>query len=57
MQRPRRHFMRRTLRVSGSVAPLLLVLAACAAQRPVLYPNSKLEEAGPAASQADIEGR
>ena len=33
----------------------LLVLSACAQQRPVLYPNYYLEEVGKEAAQADID--
>jgi outer membrane lipoprotein SlyB len=41
----------RILLVAGIVASIL----ACAAKRPVLYPEARLEEAGPAASQQDID--
>lgn len=40
-----------------SVAPMLLAasLAGCAASRPVLYPNSKLNQSGPAVSKLAVE--
>jgi hypothetical protein len=42
----------------GSLAPLAaaaLLVSACASARPVLYPNEKLREVGPAAAQADVD--
>ncbi len=41
----------RVLLVGGVVASSL----ACAAQRPVLYPNARLQEVGAAAAQRDID--
>ena len=41
----------RVLLVSGVVASSL----ACAAKRPVLYPNARLQEVGAAAAQQDID--
>ena len=41
----------RTLLVGGIVASSL----ACAAKRPVLYPNERLETVGPAVAQQDID--
>ncbi len=41
----------RVLLVGGVVVSSL----ACAAQRPVLYPNARLQEAGAAAAQQDID--
>ena len=41
----------RVLLVGGVVVSSL----ACAAKRPVLYPNARLEAAGPAAAQQDID--
>ena len=42
----------------GFPAALLgaLLLAGCAAKRPVLYPNDQYQRAGAAAAEADIEG-
>jgi hypothetical protein len=37
------------------VAALVALLAGCATHRPVLYPNQKLEAAGSAQAQADID--
>lgn len=34
---------------------LLIVLAGCATQRPVLYPNAKYNQAGPEVAQRDID--
>jgi hypothetical protein len=34
---------------------VLLVLAGCATQRPVLYPNAKYNQAGPEVAQRDID--
>jgi surface antigen len=33
-----------------------VVLAGCAAQRPVLYPNAKYKQAGPETAQRDVDG-
>jgi hypothetical protein len=34
---------------------VVLLLPACGAKRPVLYPNARYEEAGPGIAQADID--
>jgi len=34
---------------------VLLVLAGCATQRPVLYPNAKYNQVGPEAAQRDVD--
>lgn len=36
-------------------AVIALALAACAAQRPVLYPNAKLKQIGEAAARRDVD--
>lgn len=33
-----------------------VVLAGCAAQRPVLHPNAKYQQAGPEAARRDVDG-
>jgi hypothetical protein len=44
------------LRVHAAGAAItLLVLAGCATQRPVLYPNAKYNHAGPEVAQRDID--
>jgi hypothetical protein len=47
--------MRRLLGWKVGFLPLLIVLAACTARRPVLYDNEKVREAGEAAVERDIE--
>lgn len=46
--------MRRELRIRA-VVPCLLALAACAAKRPVFYPNAAYREAGADAAQRDVD--
>ena len=48
--------MRRALRIR-SIAPcaILLALTACAAKRPVLYPNAAYQTAGPDGVARDVD--
>lgn len=38
-----------------AAAVMVLALAACASQRPVLYPNAKLKQVGEAAARRDVD--
>jgi predicted small lipoprotein YifL len=38
-----------------AVALVALTLVGCATERPVLYPNEKLNQAGPTVSQQDMD--
>ena len=44
-----------TLSVTCLGLALVLILAGCATQRPVLYPNSKLKRVGNEVAQQDID--
>jgi hypothetical protein len=47
--------MRACIRPRREVALLLLLAAACAAKRPVLYPNETFEQVGYEAAQRDVD--
>jgi hypothetical protein len=44
-----------TNRTLALLLPLLVLIAACSSQRPVLYPNEQYQRTGDAAAQRDID--